>query len=367
MHILHIETGRHLYGGALQVFYLLNGLGKRGVKNTLVCPRESKIGAQSANAAMICEVPFFGDFDMTFLLRLYMIVRSERPDIVHVHSRRGADIWGGLAACLAKIPAVLTRRVDNPEHVMGVRLKYSLYSRVVTISEGIRRILLSEGLKPGKTTLIHSAVDLSRYETSGDMDWFHKEFGLNPDNKAIGTAAQLIPRKGHRYIIEAAPKILERFPEARFLFFGKGPLKSELQDLCRKSGIEKYVCFTGFRTDLEKVLPCLDILLHPAVMEGLGVSLLQAAASGVPIIGTRAGGIPEVVNDGVNGYLIAPADSRAVVESVVSLLQDPKKRRRFGRAGRDMVESSFSIDAMVEAYMRLYDDIIMNPNQDKNI
>jgi len=357
MRILHIETGRHLYGGALQVLYLLKGLKERGVNNTLVCPRESQIGVQSANAATIRDVPFFGDLDLTLLLRLYMIMRSERPDIVHVHSRRGADIWGGLAARIAKIPAVITRRVDNPEDAWVVRYKYSLYNRVVTISEGIRKILISEGLDQRKTTLIHSAVDLNRYGTYSDMDWFYKEFGLRPDNNTIGTVAQFIPRKGHRYIIEAAPKILERFPETRFLFFGQGPLKGELRALCRKTGVEDNIYFAGFRTDLEKILPCLDILLHPASMEGLGVSLLQAAASGVPIIGARAGGIPEVINEGINGYLIPPADSRAIIDSVISLLQDPEKRRRFGMAGRNMVESYFSIDAMVEAYKRLYDEI----------
>lgn len=367
MHILHIETGRHLYGGALQVLYLLKGLKDRGVMNTLVCPRESETGIQSTNAATIHAIPFAGELDLTFLFRLFLIMRSERPDIVHVHSRRGADIWGGLAARLAKIPAVITRRVDNPEPAWGVRFKYSLYKRVVTISEGIRKVLFAEGLKPEKTTLIHSAVDLDRYKTSGDIDWFHREFGLNPDNKAIGTVAQFIPRKGHRYIIEAAPNILERFPGARFLFFGQGPLKNEMQALCRKTGIENRVCFAGFRTDLEKILPCLDILLHPAAMEGLGVSLLQAAASGVPIIGARAGGIPEAVDDGVNGYLIEPADIQAIVDSVLSLLHDPEKRRRFGRAGRAKVESSFSISTMVGAYMTLYNEIIMNQRQGKGI
>ncbi|MBN1627856.1 MAG: glycosyltransferase family 4 protein [Deltaproteobacteria bacterium] len=360
MRILHIETGRHLYGGALQVLYLLKGLKERGVKNTLVCPRESEIGIESRDSALIHEIPFASEIDLSFLLRLYLLMNSERPDIIHIHSRRGADLWGGLAARLAKIPAIITRRVDNPESALAARFKYSMYRHVVTISEGIQKVLIAEGLKPEKITLIHSAVDLDRYKTSGDMEWFHREFGLSAENMAIGTVAQFIPRKGHRYIIESVPKILERFPGARFLFFGQGPLKNELQAFCRKTGIDNRVYFAGFRTDLEKILPCLDILLHPASMEGLGVSLLQAAASGVPIIGARTGGIPEVVNHGVNGYLIEPADTQAIVDSVVSLLQDPEKRRRLGMAGRQKVETSFSISTMVEAYLTLYDKLITN-------
>jgi glycosyltransferase involved in cell wall biosynthesis len=365
MHILHIETGRNLYGGALQVFYLLNGLKGKGFKNSLVCPKGSEISRQAGDAARIFDVPFMGDLDLTFLPRLCRIIRSERPDFIHVHSRRGADIWGGLAARLTATPGIITRRVDNPEPAWLVRRKYLLYNRVVTISDGIRRVLQSEGFPKEKITLIHSAVDLNRYSGHCEKEWFLNEFGLNSGNKVIGTAAQLIPRKGHRYIVEAAHEILKQFPETRFLFFGQGPLKEELQTLCRDSGLSDFIHFAGFRKDLELILPCLDILLHPASMEGLGVSLLQAAASEVPIIGTKAGGIPEIVHDGINGYLINPADRSAIVSSVLSLLQDPEKRKRFGRAGRQLVESSFSIDAMVNGYIQIYNEIRAAQNQTK--
>jgi glycosyltransferase involved in cell wall biosynthesis len=365
MHILHIETGKNLYGGALQVVYLLNGLKDKGFKNSLVCPKGSEISRQAGDAARIYDVPFMGDLDLTFLLRLYRIIRSERPDFVHVHSRRGADIWGGLAARLTATPSIITRRVDNPEPSWLVRRKYLLYNRVVTISNGIRLVLQSEGFPKEKITLIHSAVDLNRYSGHCEKDWFLKEFGLNSANKVIGTVAQLIPRKGHRYIVEAVPEILKQFPETRFLFFGQGPLKEELQTLCRESGLSDFIQFAGFRKDLERILPCLDILLHPASMEGLGVSLLQAAASEVSIIGTKAGGIPEIVHDGINGHLINPANRSAIVSSVLSLLQDPEKRKRFGRAGRELVESSFSIDAMVNGYVRIYNEIQAAQNQTK--
>ena len=349
------------------MLYLLNGLKAKGVKNTLVCPNGSEIGTQTEKAAGVYGIPFAGDLDLTFLPRLWRIISSEKPDIVHVHSRRGADIWGGLAARLTKTPAIITRRVDNPELIWIVRLKYLLYNRVITISDGIRQVLLSEGLNPENVTLIHSAVDFSNYGGPAEREWFNREFGLNSKNKLIGTVAQFIPRKGHRLIIEAAPGILEKFPETRFLFFGQGPLKKELQNLCRKSGLENYIYFAGFRTDLERILPCLDILLHPAAMEGLGVSLLQAAASGLPIIGTRAGGIPEIVHDGINGYLTDPGDTEAIVSTVLTLLQDPGKSRSFGEAGRKLVESSFSINAMVDGYLRIYNEINNTQKLDKGI
>jgi glycosyltransferase involved in cell wall biosynthesis len=357
MHILHVETGKNLYGGALQVAYLMKGLNERGVKTTLVCPRGSSISSQVEKTAQVFAVPYMGDLDATFLVRLYRIIISEKPDLIHVHSRRGADIWGGLAARLTGTPVIVTRRVDNPEPAWLVWFKYSLYDKIITISDGIRKVLLSEGLEPSRVTLIHSAVDLDKYSSACDPDWFNKEFGVHHENKIIGTVAQFIPRKGHRYIIEAAPEILEKFPDCRFLFFGQGPLKNELQDQCIKSGLKDFILFPGFRTDMERILPCLDMLLHPATMEGLGVSLLQAAAAEVPLIGARAGGIPEIVKDWVNGFLIDPCNKTAIVQSVLTLLQDPGMRRRFGQAGRKIAESSFSIRAMVDGYLRIYNDI----------
>ena len=112
--------------------------------------------------------------------------------------------------------------------------------------------------------------------------------------------------------------------------------------------------FAGYRTDLERILPCLDLVVHPATMEGLGVSLLQAAAAGVPIVATRVGGIPEIVHDGVNGYLVEVGNTQAMIEAVLRLLRNPFEAKRLGRAGRDLVRSHFSLEAMVAGNLRVY-------------
>lgn len=358
MHILHIETGKHLYGGALQVLYLIEGLSKMGCQNTLVCPKGSAIGQQAMPFAMVCELPMRGEIDPGFLLRLLRIIRKESPQLVHVHSRRGADLWGGIAAKLSRVKAVITRRVDNREIPLIARAKYGLYDRVITISYEIRRVLISEGVPARKLVCVRSAVDYRRYEKDCERTWFFKEFSLNPENRAIGVIAQLIPRKGHRYLIQAAPKILENCPEARFIFFGQGPLKRQLESLCTEKDLGGKIYFAGFRRDLERILPCLDMVVHPATMEGLGVALLQAAAAGVPILATKAGGIPEIVKHGQNGYLLPVGDVDGIAEAVISLLKDPAKTMSFGQAGREMVISRFSVDAMVGGNLRVYTQVL---------
>ncbi len=358
MKILHIETGMHLYGGALQVFYLLKGLKNHGVENTLVCPSGSEIGSRAGEYARIHQIPMRGEGDVLFGWRLFHLLKEIRPDLVHVHSRRGADIWGGLASRLAGVRAIVTRRVDNPENPLVARVKSPLFEHIITISEGIRQVLLSEGIAESKLTCIHSAVDAQPYQGACERAWLQREFGLPPASRTVGVIAQLIARKGHRFVLEAAPAILDKCPETHFIFFGKGPLREELAEHCRRLGLDQVVHFAGFRDDLPRILPCLDLVVHPALMEGLGVSLLQASAAGIPIVAARAGGIPEIVRHGENGYLVEPGGGVALVGPVTEILLNPQLARQLGQAGKRIVDRDFSIAAMVRGNLEFYQGLL---------
>ncbi len=360
MKVLHVETGMNLYGGALQVHYLLEGLaGRDGCHSVLVCPEDSAIGkAARENVKELYTVPMKGDLDLLFIPRLLGIIRKEKPDIIHLHSRRGADLLGGIAAKLSGTPCILTRRVDNPENRYWARMKYRLYNRVVTISFGIREVLLREGIPHHKVTCVHSAVDTQRYSNPCDKAWFNGEFGLEDDSLTCGTLAQFIHRKGHKYLFEAIPEVLKKIPRARFILFGKGPQENTLRSYCKGLGIEDKVLFAGFREDLDRIIGCLDLVIHPALMEGLGVSLLQAAAAGVPIVGSRAGGIPEIVRDGINGYLTRPGDVPSLVAATSRILMDKELASLLGDGGRKITEEHFSIKSMVGGNLAVYREMI---------
>jgi glycosyltransferase involved in cell wall biosynthesis len=358
--VLHGETGMNLYGGALQVLYLLQGLAHRNnIQNILVCPEGSALAdAARGYVKTLHTVPMKGDLDLLFIPRLLRIIDRENPDIIHLHSRRGADIMGGIAAKVKGTPSILTRRVDNPEPRLWVALKYRLYARIITISEGISRVLAVEGVDTGKITCIPSAVDVDRYSTPCDREWFRNEFALEENSQACGVIAQFIERKGHRFLLAAIPEILLKLPRLRFILFGKGPLEKNLRTMCRDLGVGDKVIFAGFRDDLDRIMGCLDLLIHPALMEGLGVSLLQAAAAGVPIVGTRVGGIPEIVRDGVNGYLVSPADPHSITEASVRILSDFELARQMGINGNKLVEEHFSIDSMVRGNLEVYREMM---------
>lgn len=361
MKILHVEAGMHLYGGALQVVFLMRELSARGVRCVLACPAGSAIAQAAAPYASIYPMAMGGDGDFGMVPRLRRLIKLERPDVVHLHSRRGADVWGGVAARTSRVPVVLSRRVDNPESRWAVALKYRLYDRTVTISEGIRQVLLSEGVPIDKLRCVPSAVDTQQYQPGGrqDRDWFCQEFGLGPEAATVGMVAQFIPRKGHQLLLEALPAVLAAHPDVKVLLFGQGPESGAVQRQIDASDLlARHVNLVGFRKDLDRVLPHLDLLVHPAYMEGLGVSLLQAAACGVPIVAARAGGMPEIVRPGLNGELIEPGDSSGLADAMLSLLGDPALRQRYGVAGRQWVVDHFSIDAMVTGNLAVYRELV---------
>ena len=356
MRVLHVEAGMHLYGGALQVVFLMRGLKARGVESVLACPSGSAIASEAAPHARVVEMTMRGDADVGLTGRLRRLIREVQPDVVHLHSRRGSDVWGALAGRLEGVPVVLSRRVDNPERRWVVNLKYRLYHEVVTISDGIRQVLLSEGVPSAKVHCVLSAVDTERYQPDrSHVAWFRETFGVQEGELTIGMVAQFIARKGHVTLLDALPTVVARHPALKVLLFGQGPLHAEIHARVQADPLlAKHVRLPGFRKDLDRVLPCLDVLAHPAHMEGLGVSLLQAAACGVPLVGGRAGGIPEIIQPGLTGELITPGDTAALAHELGKLLASAELRARYGQAGRQWVLEHFSVDAMVEGNLGVY-------------
>lgn len=358
MRILHVEGGRNFYGGAHQILLLMEGLKARGVENILACRMGSDLANVSAPLAEIHAIRMEGDLDVGLIPRLRNVIRESRPDLVHLHSRIGADVMGGIAGRLAGIPVIHSRRQDNPESRLAVALKYRLHDRVIAISDAIGQILLSEGLPAAKLRCVQDAVEITPRVAEPERDWFQQSFEIPEGAPVLGLVAQLIARKGHSVLIEAMPKILAAFPETRVFFFGKGPLDDVLKVAIQEQGLEHRVFLAGFRPDLERILPCLDLVVHPAHREGMGVSLLQASLAEVAIVATAVGGIPEAVKDGVTGVLVPPKDPDRLADAIIGLLNDPERRRQLGQAGREWVENGFSADRMVEGNLAVYRELL---------
>lgn len=358
---LHIETGMNSLGGPAQVVYLVEGLIRRGHEAKLICPVGSGIH-QDALAVGLPVVPisFRNELDPTILFKIISFLREFRPDIVHLHSRRGADFWGGIAARICKINAVvLSRRVDYPIRSRLIsRLKYGyLCDKIITVSNAIKDVLIAGGVEPSKIVCVHSTIDAFAYELKREST-LRKELGIPQDALVIGIVAQLIERKGHKYLFDAFPAVLKECPNAILLVLGKGVLLPKLKQYAQNLGIADKVIFAGFRKDIPCILCELDLLVHPALMEGLGVAILQAMAAGLPVIATPVGGIPEVVQDGVSGLLIPPKDSVALGQAILKVLPYPNVRRRMGEEGKRIVREKFSVDRMIDGTLKVYEEVL---------
>jgi glycosyltransferase involved in cell wall biosynthesis len=359
--ILHLETGRHFYGGARQAAYLINALAARGIENLLVCGQGHALA--EAVDARVFEWRLGGDLDASLQRRLAELALTEKPDLIHVHSRRGADTFGGRAARAAGIPAILTRRVQSAEPGLWLQFKYRGYAAIVAISQAVRNELLRLGIAPGKLRLIPSAVDTVSFRPDGEAkSRLIERYALPEDALLAGVAAQLIPRKGHDFLLRCA-RSLNAMPQVagsnfRLLLFGQGPTESKLRRDAQTLGLGDRVRFCGFEPDWPGLVPGLDLLLHPARREGLGAVVLEAMSAGVPVIASRVGGIVDAIEDGVNGRLVAPDDPGAWLDAIADLLGDGEERLRLGMAARRTVESRFTIDRMTDSYLEVYRDIV---------
>lgn len=355
MKVLHVEAGRYLYGGARQVLYIAQGVAQAGHDSIVVCPEGAVIATAARELGLeVIELPMKGDADVGLVFRLRRLIRQHNPDIVHLHSRRGADIFGGLAAKWCGVPSVVSRRVDNPESTFVTRWKYGLFNHVITISEGIRQVLIAQGLDPTSVSCVRSALVAEEFQSPRPRADFLKEFDLADEAIVLGVVAQLIERKGHRFLFEVLPRVLTDHPNVRVIIFGQGPGREPLEQRVLENGLSDSVQFAGFREDMPDWLAHLNILVHPALMEGLGISLLQASAAGVPIVASRAGGMPEAVKEGETGLLITPGNTAELETALRSLLDDVQRAQGMGEAGKRYIEEEFSVARMVEGNLAVY-------------
>jgi len=181
-----------------------------------------------------------------------------------------------------------------------------------------------------------------------------EEFSLEPGAPVVGMAAQFIRRKGHDVLLDALPRVVEAWPHLQILLFGKGREQERIQHRVMTAGLSRNVIFAGFRNDLSRWFGALDLLVHPALAEGLGVALLQGAAAGVPMVAGDAGGIGEIIIDQQTGRLVPPGDATALAAAMLELLDDHDKAARLARHAREHLERSFSVAAMARGNLAVY-------------
>jgi len=360
MFSLHIDTARTWRGGQNQVLLTVNGLREIGERAALVAHPNGELRRRAAEGLDLIPLAPRAEMDLSAGWRLSRVIRRLGPDVVHAHDPHAVAMASlGLsmatASGKARAPAlVASRRVDfHLKSNSFSRWKHRQVDCFIAASEAIRQMLLGDGVAPERVVTVHEGIDVDHVRAAPAVD-VHQTFWLPHHAPVVGNVAALVPHKGQRYLIEAAHAVVQQIPDARFVILGEGELREHLERQVREHHLEKHVVLPGFRLDVLGCLKSFDIFAMSSVTEGLGTTLLDAMACSKPIVGTRAGGIPEVVDDGKTGILVPPRDSHALANALVRLLKDEQARQRMGEAGFARVCERFTVELMVASTAEVY-------------
>ncbi|RPJ78609.1 MAG: glycosyltransferase family 1 protein, partial [Acidobacteria bacterium] len=253
---------------------------------------------------------------------------------------------------------VAARRVDFHLKANSFsRWKYRQVDCFICASNAIRTMLVEDGIQSERAVTVHEGVDVERV-ASVPAAPVHEAYWFPPGAPVVGNIAALVPHKGQRYLVDAAATVVREMPRARFLVLGEGELRHELGEQIERLRLSQHVLLGGFRADVLGLLKSFDLFVMSSVTEGLGTSLLDAMAAGRPVVATRAGGIPEVVDEGVTGLLVPPRDAGALADAILSLLRDDNLRRRMGDAGLARVRERFTVRRMVAETVAVYERLL---------
>jgi glycosyltransferase involved in cell wall biosynthesis/predicted ATP-grasp superfamily ATP-dependent carboligase len=299
-------------------------------------------------------------------LRLARDIRRHGIQIVHTYNF-DANVFAIPAAKLAGAQIVASIRdmgvYLSPTQRRVQRYVCRLADKILVNANVIKEWLVSDGYDAARITVIPNGIDLARFHDAGRMGSFRSAFGLPADAPLIGLLTRIVPRKGIEDFLTAAALIAARFPAARFVVVGSGlsQAKTDYEDrIVRKAeelGLANRIVFTGFRADVERVLPEFTVSVQPSLSEALSNVLLESMAAGVPVVATRVGAASEVIRDGENGLLVPPAEPAALADAVCRLLAAPSFARELAAAGRSTVQQ-YSVRNMVEKTSDVYSSLL---------
>jgi L-malate glycosyltransferase len=361
MFSLHVDTARTWRGGQNQVLVTVMCLRSLGHRAVLVAHPNGELRRRAAEGLELVPLAPRTEMDLAAAWRLSRVIKQLRPDIVHAHDPHGVAM-AALALSMSTQPRTpplaAARRVDFRLGRNALsRWKYRQVDCFICASEAIRQIVLRDGVEPGRAVTVHEGIDLGRIDAAPPAE-LHKELWLPHHAPIVGNVAALVAHKGQRHLIDAAVEVLRHEPDARFIIAGEGELRDSLQHQIKHLHLEKHVVLAGFRPDVLSLHKAFDIFVMSSVTEGLGTSLLDAMACGKPVVASRTGGIPEVVEDGVTGCLVPPRDHTAMAEAIVKLLADKNLRERMGAAGLARVREQFTAERMVEKTLQVYEKLL---------
>ena len=371
LNILHIATHTKISrGGAVQLMRLVRGLRDKGhnVSCAVGMGKDGKPVPETVETFKQEKIPcyFFNLKSIPALLEIRKFLKLNNFDVVHTH--RDPALVMLLKATIGMTIPVITANRGTTQPLTKYSLKWFAYrskklDRAITVAQAVKdSIVNTAGVNPDKVDVVYGSVCLKNYHPGIDGSGIRKEFHIEPDTPVVGLVAEMHPKKGHHYFLDAAKVVLEKIPNAKFLMAGGGKADS-VMNYAKELGIFNNCIFASFRKDVPQVLAALDVSVCSSTRgEGLTGTLRESLAIGTPAISTDVSGNSEIIINEKTGLLVPPKDTPAMANAIVRILTDKKLADTLSQNGLALIKEKFTNELRVNTVEKLYYNILKKKN-----
>ena len=375
--ILHIHTLPIISGSGINTFLSMRGMDRRIYEAELACAPGGRLIdlVQSHNMSVRTfnnlVQPLHPVKDLLALMNLIFFLKKNRYHIVHTHNSK-AGFLGRLAAKFAGVPVIVHTvhgfAFHDQEPIWRQNLFRNLERRasrwcdkMIFISQPLIDWALREGVvTEDKAVKIYSGIELDQFGpvTEDTKNRIRSKWRIGHEDVVIGVVSKLWEGKGHAILIKAFKELRKEIKDIRLVIVGEGYIYNELRNLVHMLGLKDSVLFTGFQMDVSEIIATFDVAVLPSFFEGMGRVLLEAMAMEKPVVASRVGGIPDLVEHCVNGFLVSPGDVLELSNTIKKIVRDKKLAHEMGKKGRKRITEQFSAEAMVQSIEKVYNECL---------
>ncbi len=366
--LLHLSTARTWRGGEQQIAYLAEELSRvKGLTQIIVCARYSAMHLYCREKGLPHRAFTKAfSFNLFFAYQLKRVCRQHQIDLIHLHDPH-AHQFGVLASDVFgnSTPMLLSRRVDYPvksSSYSQYKYNHPQIKRIICVSEAVRQVMSKTITDPTKLVRVYSGIDLGKFSNIATTGLLRKTFHIASDEKIIGNTGALTEQKDYPTFLDTARRLLDEGVKAKFVIIGQGHLLKQLTRYASKLDLLPHVIFTGFRSDVASLLTEFDLFMSTSAAEGLGTSIADAMACGIPVIATDAGGVGEMVLHEQTGLLVPVGDSLSLSKAVQRLLQNPALAKQLSQHALLHIQQ-FSKANTAQNTLGIYRTVLKEANQ----
>jgi len=363
--VFEIIADSSLTGAPRHLLTLLSGINRHKFVISVVCPPGPLVAEIKKLKFPVFQVPMSGRADVNAINAIRRLLKKYDPDIVHTHGQR-AGLVGRMAAKDLPIKRIHTEhtytnefRLTNPllhwGHLNAMKVLDRWTDRVIAVSQAVKKFMIDAQMtKPDKVVMIYNGINSKSLKVANsDIEAFRSQFAISKSDIVIGTVGSFNQAKDTATLIHAFARVASKWPTAKLVLIGSGPLKRDLTHQAKRLQIEDRVVFTGAVDNILPAIKTFNLFVLPSLSEAFGITLLEAMKSEVPIVATRVGGIPEIITHKLNGILVEPKQPKKLAAAILNLINDKKLQRKLV-GNYPATLKKFSADTMVKQIESVY-------------